>query len=76
MTILTSKLTGKYQATIPDAVRKALNLKAGDAIAFEIDNGEIRLRKARPIDLAFAHELEGTLSEWESSADEEAYSEL
>ncbi|MFD2190969.1 AbrB/MazE/SpoVT family DNA-binding domain-containing protein [Pistricoccus aurantiacus] len=76
MTILTSKLTGKYQATIPDAVRKALNLKAGDAIAFEIDNGEIRLRKARPIDLAFAHALEGTLSEWESSADEEAYNEL
>ncbi|QEA37708.1 AbrB/MazE/SpoVT family DNA-binding domain-containing protein [Pistricoccus aurantiacus] len=76
MTILTSKLTGKYQATIPDAVRKALNLKAGDAIAFEIDNGEIRLRKARPIDLAFAHALEGTLSEWEFSADEEAYSEL
>jgi antitoxin PrlF len=76
MTTTTSKLTSKYQATIPGVVREALDLHAGDTIAFEIEDGEIRLRKARPMDLAFTHALEGTLSEWESEADEEAYREL
>ncbi|MBB3190564.1 AbrB/MazE/SpoVT family DNA-binding domain-containing protein [Halomonas cerina] len=76
MPTATSRLTSKYQATIPGAVRKALDLHAGDAISFEIEDGEIRLRKARPLDLAFTHAVEGTLSEWESDADEEAYREL
>jgi AbrB family looped-hinge helix DNA binding protein len=71
-----SKLTKKYQATVPEVVRKKLNLAAGDTIAFEIDNDEIKLRKARPIDLAFANALVPTLSEWESEHDEEAYSDL
>lgn len=72
----TSKLTSKYQATIPEPVRRVLHLQAGDAIAFDIEQDQIRLRKARPVDLAFAHALEGTLSEWQSGADEEAYREL
>ncbi|MGE4492587.1 MAG: AbrB/MazE/SpoVT family DNA-binding domain-containing protein [Syntrophotalea sp.] len=72
----TSKLTSKYQATIPEPVRRALHLDAGDAIAFDIENDHITLRKARPVDLAFTRALEGTLTEWESSADEEAYHDL
>jgi len=76
MQTATSKLTSKYQATIPEPVRRALRLGAGDSIAFDIDDGQIRLRKARPIDLAFAQALGGTLSEWQSDADEEAYHDL
>ena len=76
MQTTTSKLTSKYQATIPEPVRRALHLDAGDAIAFDIENDQITLRKARPVDLAFAQALEGTLTEWESSADEEAYHDL
>ncbi len=72
----TSKLTSKYQATIPEPVRRALHLDAGDAIAFDIENDQITLRKARPVDLAFTQALEGTLTEWESCADEEAYHDL
>jgi AbrB family looped-hinge helix DNA binding protein len=72
----TSKLTSKYQATIPEPVRRALHLDAGDTIAFDIENDHITLRKARPVDLAFTRALEGTLTEWESSADEEAYHDL
>jgi AbrB family looped-hinge helix DNA binding protein len=71
-----SKLTKKYQATIPEAVRKKLNLNAGDAIAFEIDNNEIKIRKARPIDLEFTSAFAPTLSEWDSIHDEEAYNDL
>ena len=76
MQTTTSKLTSKYQATIPEPVRRVLHLNAGDAIAFDIDDNQIRLRKARPVDLVFSQALEGTLSEWQSDADEEAYHDL
>lgn len=71
-------MTSKHQATIPAPVRKALGLKAGDAVAFEIlpEHG-VHLRKAGPLDMNFARALEGTLaSEWLSKTDEEAYREL
>jgi AbrB family looped-hinge helix DNA binding protein len=71
-----SKLTKKYQATVPKAVRKKLNLNAGDIIAFEIDQDIIKLRKARPIDIEFSNALVPTLNEWESQHDEEAYNDL
>ena len=71
-----SKLTKKYQATVPKAVRKKLNLNAGDIIAFEIDNDNIKLRKANPIDVEFSSALVPTLSEWHSENDEEAYNDL
>lgn len=72
----TSKLTKKYQATIPEPVRKLLHLETGDEIAFDIEENDVHLRKARPVDLAFAQSIEGTLTEWTSKADEEAYRDL
>jgi AbrB family looped-hinge helix DNA binding protein len=71
-----SKLTKKYQATVPKAVRKKLDLNAGDIIAFEIDNDIIKLRKASPIDIEFTNALVPTLNEWNSQNDEEAYNDL
>ena len=71
-----SKLTRKYQATIPAPVRALLKLREGDTIAFDIDGEEIRLRKAGTMDLQWAAALRGTLSEWEGPADEEAYRDL
>jgi AbrB family looped-hinge helix DNA binding protein len=76
MTTATSRLTKKYQATIPKPVRAALRLKAGDAIAFDIAGGTIRLRKARKLDLEWAQALEGTLTEWSGESDERAYRDL
>jgi antitoxin PrlF len=76
MQTATSKLTKKYQATIPEPVRRILHLEAGDAVAFDIEENGVHLRKSRPIDLAFAQSLEGTLTEWASDADEEAYCDL
>lgn len=69
----TSKLTSKYQTTIPTSVRKALQLKAGDLVGFEVDGHEVRLRRAAPLDIAFAQALEGTLTEWSGEADERAF---
>ena len=76
MQTATSKLTKKYQATVPLVVRKHLKLNAGDVIAFDIDQDTIILRKARPIDMEFSAALVPTLSEWESPHDEEAYNDL
>lgn len=72
----TSKLTRKYQATIPAQIRKLLGLKSGDRVVFEIEDGKVILRKARPIDREFAAALEATLSEWKSEEDETAYRDL
>ena len=61
---------------MPTPVRKALQLKAGDLIGFEIEGDEVRLRRATALDLAFAQALEGTLSEWSSKQDDEAFRDL
>jgi len=75
--VATSKLTTKSQATIPRKIRTILGVQPGDSIAFEVDEkSKVLLRKATPIDLEFAKALEGTLSEWLSKNDEEAYGEL
>jgi AbrB family looped-hinge helix DNA binding protein len=76
MPTATSKLTKKYQATIPASVRQLLHLDAGDEIAFDIEDDDVHLRKAQPMDLEFAKSLEGTMNEWSSEADEEAYRAL
>ena len=76
MQTVTSKLTKKYQATIPEPVRRLLHLETGDAVAFDIEDDNVHIRKARPVDVLFAKSLEGTLAEWASEADEEAYREL
>ncbi len=76
MQTATSKLTKKYQATIPEPVRKLLDLHMGDEIAFDIEDDGVHLRRARPVDIAFAQSLENTLSEWTTKNDEEAYRDL
>lgn len=53
-----------------------LHLDSGDVIAFDIEDNQILLRKARPVDLAFTQALEGTFNEWQSDADDEAYRDL
>ena len=71
-----SRVTSKFQATIPLPVRTTLGIKQGDVLAFEIENGLVRLTRASLRDIAFAQAVEGTLCEWDSAADDEAYREL
>jgi antitoxin PrlF len=71
-----SKIARKYQATIPLKVRELLGIKQGDAVVYEIKNGEVRLRRATPLDLAYASAVAATLSEWNSKADDDAYGDL
>ena len=69
-----SRLTSKYQTTVPAAVREALGLSKGDPIVFETAaDGTVTVRKAMPLDIELARALEPTLSEWNSAEDQEAY---
>ncbi len=75
--VIMSKLTTKSQATIPEKIRKVLGVQPGDSVAFEInENSKVMIRKAIPVDFEFAKALEGTLSEWLSKNDDEAYRDL
>lgn len=71
--MITSRITSKAQTTVPQAVRNALGLKAGDEIAYEIRDGQVTLSKARGTvqDDPFA-----TFEEWNSEADQRAYANL
>ncbi len=72
-----SKLTAKFQATIPQDIRATLKLKAGDQIIFEITaNNHVVIKKAMPSDIAYLKSVESTLSEWGSVNDEEDYRDL
>ena len=72
--VITSRMTSKAQTTIPQAVRNALNLKPGDELAYQIEDGRVVLMRAevsQQADDPFA-----TFSEWDSEADRRAYANL
>lgn len=73
-----TRLTSKYQTTIPQDVRATLDLEAGDTIIFEIDVKErkVTLKKATPLDIPYLKAVSGTLQEWSSQNDEEDYRDL
>ena len=68
-----SKLTSKYQATIPKEVRKFLGLTSGDGIVWEIEDGHVVIKKLSKLDLEWQKAVEMTLTEWNSPEDDEAY---
>ncbi|MFO1429711.1 MAG: type II toxin-antitoxin system PrlF family antitoxin [Candidatus Competibacteraceae bacterium] len=76
MNLLVSKVTQKYQATIPAEVRRVLGIGRGDSLAFAIEDGKVLLRRATPLDREFANALQSTLEEWSSPHDEAAYRDL
>lgn len=72
-----AKVTVKGQTTIPQEVRAALHIKAGDLLLWETsDEGVATVRRVQPLDLAYLRTVEGTLGEWSSDEDEEAYGGL
>ena len=72
-----SKLTSKFQATIPLEIRKHLHLKKSDQIVYELlSDGTVVVRKTTPLDLEYLKSIESTLTEWNSEDDERAYKNL
>ena len=72
--MITSKLTSKAQTTVPQAVRRALNLKPGDLLAYEISDGRVILTRA--LAESTADDPFGSFDEWRGKEDEEAYASL
>ena len=72
--VIVSKLTSKAQTTIPKPIRAVLELRPGDALAYEILDGRVLLTKVqsanRPDD-PFR-----SFTEWHSEADTTAYADL
>lgn len=72
-----AKVTTKGQTTIPRQVREALQVKAGDLIAWEIgEDGRVEVRRVQPLDLDYLRAVQETLSEWNSPEDDESYRDL
>jgi len=72
-----AKITSKGQTTIPQEIRAALKVTAGDLIAWEIaPDGSATVRRVQPLDLEYLKAIQGTLGEWGCAEDEAAYREL
>lgn len=71
--MITSRLTSKAQTTIPQAVRTALGVKAGDNLAYVIQDGAVLLTRYTE---AGGDDPFALFSEWDSATDAEAYAAL
>ena len=71
--MITSRLSSKSQTTIPQPVRKALNLKEGDELVYVIEDGRVIL--TRDEGDIFSNPF-ATFTEWDSEADHKAYDKL
>ena len=76
MSLEMATLTAKGQVTIPKPVRDALGLHQGDQLSWELDDGCVTVRLITPLDLAYLTGIETHLSEWASTADDEAFADL
>ncbi len=70
------RLSAKGQVTIPKQVREALGVGPGDLVAYDIEDGVVRLRRVEPFDAEFHAALSQTLDEWSTAEDEEAFDDL
>lgn len=71
-----SKVTAKYQATIPAEIREFLGVRQRDTVEYAIVDGTVRLARATPLDLAYHGAVAATLTGWASKADDDAYRDL
>jgi AbrB family looped-hinge helix DNA binding protein len=58
------RLSPKGQVSLPGEVRKALGLRPGDSVVFEITDGVVTIRRADGIDPFFHLPLFQALEEW------------
>ena len=72
-----TKLSSRFQITIPKEIREALNLKAGDSLFVRaLENGHIILKKEYPVDKEYCQALTPLLAEWNSREDDVTFAHL
>ncbi len=67
----TSTVSAKGQITIPVSIRRLLGIGPGDAVLYEVEGKNVRLKKLEQIDLEWARAVESTLSEWQGDEDDD-----
>ena len=67
----TSTLSAKGQTTIPAPIRRRLGILPGDTIKYEVKDGEVRIYKAKTVDIEWAQAVEPTLAEWSDDEDDD-----
>jgi len=72
-----AKRSSKGQVTIPADIRRALNVNQGDTLVWEtISQGQVVVKRDESLDLDYLAAISGTLSEWNSAEDDEAFRDL
>jgi AbrB family looped-hinge helix DNA binding protein len=71
-----SKVTVKYQATIPQEIREFLGVRQGDAVEYRIEGGEVKVKRVTAPDSPYLKAVEKTLTEWDARADDDAFRDL
>jgi len=72
-----AKMSSKGQVTIPADIRRALNVNQGDTLVWETTSeGQVVVKRVEPLDLDYLAAISGTLSEWNSAEDDEAFRDL
>jgi AbrB family looped-hinge helix DNA binding protein len=72
-----AKMSSKGQVTIPADIRRALNVSQGDTLVWETTSqGQVIVKRVEPLDLDYLAAMSGTLSEWNSVEDDEAFRDL
>ncbi len=74
--MLTSQMTAKFLATVPQKVRDFLKLSTGDLIIFEIKNNSVVITKAGQSEIEFIQTIQFALSGWNSEKDNVANKDL
>ena len=71
-----SRISSKGQVTIPAKIRKAIGIEPGDMVGYELQGKSVKLKRIEPFDAAYHAAVSGTLEEWNSAEDEEAFNDL
>ena len=74
-----TRLTTKYQTTIPAEVRSKLGISKGDLVEFVIEGRSVRLKKARrrlTDEEAFRLAQMDAFGDWNTPEDDEAFRDL
>jgi AbrB family looped-hinge helix DNA binding protein len=71
-----ARITTKGQMTIPKRIREAAGLDTGDVVAFETEGDRVSFRKIAAAEAASADQGHGSLEEWNSPEDEDAWRAL
>lgn len=71
-----SKVTSKFQTSIPKDVREKLAIHAGDYVTFAIKGNAVTFRKVEKIDKNLLKLMQKNLHEWNSKEDDECFSHL